>query len=166
MSQEFRHIVRIAGRDLDGTKKVQPAIAEIKGVGNSFANAMAVSLRIDSRSRLGQLSDKQLQQIEAALKDSASLNLPLWMLNRRKDVDSGSNIHRFGSDLDFMIKNDVEREKNLMSWRGVRHSLGLKVRGQRTRTTGRQGRTVGVKKSAVQAAQAAAKAAGSKEEKK
>ncbi len=165
MSQEFRHIVRIAGRDLDGTKKVVPAISEIKGVGNSFANAMVTTLKIETRTRLGQLSDKQLQQVEGALKDSSSLSLPVWLLNRRKDVDSGANIHRFGSDLDFMIKNDVDREKNLLSWRGIRHSLGLKVRGQRTRTTGRKGRTVGVKKSAVQAAQAAAKASG-KEEKK
>lgn len=163
--QEFRHIVRIAGRDLDGTKKVQPAISEIKGVGNSFANAMTTYLKIDAKSRLGQLSDRQLQQIESALKDPASLNLPPWMLNRRKDVDSGLSLHRFGSDLDFMIKGDIDREKNLMSWRGIRHSLGLKVRGQRTRTTGRKGRTVGVKKTAIQAAQQAAAAAG-KEEKK
>jgi small subunit ribosomal protein S13 len=165
MSQEFRHIVRIAGRDLDGTRKVQAALSEIKGVGVSLANSMTASLKIDSRSRLGQLSDKQLQQIESALKDFSSLNLPAWMLNRRKDVESGANIHRFGSDLDFMIKNDIDRERNLLSWRGVRHSLGLKVRGQRTRTTGRKGRTVGVKKTAIQAAQAAA-TAGGKEEKK
>ena len=156
MSQEFRHIVRIGGRDLDGTKKVAPALEELKGVGYSFANCMAVSLKIDPKVRLGQLSDKQLQQIEASLKDINSLSLPTWLLNRRKDVDSGANIHRLGSDLDFMIKNDIEREKNLLSWRGIRHSLGLKVRGQRTRTTGRKGRTVGVKKSAVQAAQQAA----------
>ena len=159
MSQEFRHIVRILGRDLDGTKKIAPSLSEIKGVGNSFGNAIASSLKIDNRVRLGQLSDKQLQQVEAALKDVSSLSLPAWMYNRRKDIDSGTNIHRFGSDLDFTIKNDVEREKNLLSWRGVRHSLGLKVRGQRTRTTGRKGRTVGVKKSAVQAAQHAAAAA-------
>ncbi|MDG6999884.1 MAG: 30S ribosomal protein S13 [Nitrososphaerota archaeon] len=108
------------------------------------------------RSRLGQLNDKQLQQVEIALKDPASLGLPLWLLNRRKDVDSGTNLHRIGSDLDFMIKNDIEREKNILSWRGIRHSLGLKVRGQRTRTTGRKGRTVGVKKSSLQAAAAAA----------
>jgi small subunit ribosomal protein S13 len=120
MSQEFRHIVRIAGRDLDGTKKVQASLSEIKGVGGSLANAMAASLKIDSRQRLGQLSDKQLQQIESALKDSSTLSLPPWMLNRRKDVDSGANLHRFGSDLDFMIKNDIDREKNLLSWRGVR----------------------------------------------
>jgi small subunit ribosomal protein S13 len=165
MSQEFRHIVRIAGRDLDGTKKLIPAIAEIKGVGGSYANAMVSVLKLDSRARLGQLSDKQLQQVEVALKDPTSLNLPVWLLNRRKDVDSGQNIHRIGSDLDFMIKNDLDREKNVLSWRGIRHSLGLKVRGQRTRTTGRKGRTVGVKKSSLQAAQAA-KTAAEKSEKK
>src|SRR5689334_20432437 len=105
MSQEFRHIVRIAGRDLDGTKKLVPAIAEIKGVGGSYANAMVAVLKLDTKSRLGQLSDKQLQQIESALKDPKSLSLPAWLLNRRKDVDSGSDLHRIGSDLDFMIKN-------------------------------------------------------------
>src|SRR5271157_1386568 len=163
MSQEFRHIVRVAGRDLDGTKKIVPAISEIKGVGNSYANALASNLKIDHRMRLGQLSDKQLQQIEISLKDSSGANLPPWLLNRRKDVDSGTNIHRIGSDLDFMIKGDIDREKNVLSWRGIRHSLGLKVRGQRTRTTGRKGRTVGVKKSSLQAA--AKEAAAKKEEK-
>lgn len=165
MSQEFRHIVRIAGRDLDGTKKIVPAVAELKGVGESYANGLVAILKLDSRQRLGQLTDKQLQQMEGALKDGSGANLPAWLLNRRKDVDSGANIHRIGSDLDFMIKNDIEREKNVLSWKGIRHSLGLKVRGQRTRTTGRKGRTVGVKKSSLQAAQAAAQAGG-KEEKK
>jgi len=159
MSQEFKYIVRVAGRDLDGTKKVVPAIGEIKGVGDSYANAMVASLKLDSKTRLGQLTDRQLQQIEQALKDPAIMNLPPWLLNRRKDIDSGSNIHRIGSDLDFMIKGDLDREKNVLSWRGIRHSLGLKVRGQRTRTTGRKGRTVGVKKSSLQAAQAAQAAA-------
>ena len=162
MSQEIRHIVRVAGRDLDGTKKIVPAIAEIKGVGESYANAMASSLKLDTKSRLGQLSDRQLQQIETALKDAKSLNLPDWFMNRRKDIDSGSTIHRIGSDLDFMIKGDIDREKNILSWRGVRHSFGLKVRGQRTRTTGRKGRTVGVKKSSLQAAQAAQAASAEK----
>ena len=42
MSQEFRHIVRVAGRDLDGTKKVVPAISEIKGVGNSLCERVSI----------------------------------------------------------------------------------------------------------------------------
>jgi small subunit ribosomal protein S13 len=42
--------------------------------------------------------------------------------------------------------------KNIKSWKGVRHSLGLKVRGQRTKCTGRTGRSVGVKKKLLIAA--------------
>jgi 2,3-bisphosphoglycerate-independent phosphoglycerate mutase len=41
---------------------------------------------------------------------------------------------------------NIEREKKIKSWRGIRHALGLKVRGQRTATTGRVGMTVGVKR--------------------
>jgi small subunit ribosomal protein S13 len=50
------------------------------------------------------------------------------------------------SDLDFTISNDIEREKTVYSWRGYRHMFGLRVRGQCTRTTGRKGGAVGVKK--------------------
>jgi small subunit ribosomal protein S13 len=73
------------------------------------------------------------------------------------------------SDLDFAASNDIEREKLVMSWRGYRHMFGLRVRGQCTRTTGRRGGAVGVKKvkvmpgaepAAAAAAPAAAPAAG------
>src|SRR5439155_16140236 len=69
-----------------------------------------------------------------------------WYLNRRKNMDSGLNQHMITSDLDFAASNDVEREKLVMSWRGYRHMFGLRVRGQCTRTTGRKGGAVGVKK--------------------
>ncbi len=50
------------------------------------------------------------------------------------------------SDIAFTVRNDIEREKATNSWRGFRHMYGLKVRGQRTRTTGRKGGAVGVAK--------------------
>ncbi|MHA1722752.1 MAG: 30S ribosomal protein S13, partial [Candidatus Baldrarchaeia archaeon] len=50
------------------------------------------------------------------------------------------------SDLVLTIKSDIDRMKKIKSWKGIRHALGLKVRGQRTRTTGRGGRTIGVTK--------------------
>ena len=55
-------------------------------------------------------------------------------------------MHLVTSDIAFNIRNDVEREKTLFSWRGYRHMYGLKVRGQRTRCTGRKGGAVGVAK--------------------
>ena len=56
------------------------------------------------------------------------------------------------SDIPFTLRNDIERERITASWRGYRHLNGLKVRGQRTRTTGRKGGAVGVAKGGGQAA--------------
>ena len=67
-------------------------------------------------------------------------------MNRRKDLESGKNLHLITSDIELTVRNDIEREKTTNSWRGIRHMFGLKVRGQRTRTTGRKGGAVGVKK--------------------
>jgi small subunit ribosomal protein S13 len=61
-------------------------------------------------------------------------------------MDTGTDRHLITSDLDFTISNDIEREKSVMSWRGYRHMFGLKVRGQHTRTSGRKGGAVGVKR--------------------
>ena len=76
----------------------------------------------------------------------AKAGFPIWFLNRRKDPETGKDIHLFTSDIEFTIRNDIERERISGSWRGYRHMFGLKVRGQRTRTTGRKGGAVGVAK--------------------
>lgn len=162
MSSEFRYLVRIRGKDLEGRKKLIPALADLRGVGDNFAQSMVSSLGLDPKARLGTLSDSQLKELEKALIDGSSLKVPQWAMNRRRDPETGETKQLVGTDLDFALKTDTDREKTVQSWRGVRHGLGLKVRGQRTRTTGRHGRTVGVRKSALQAA-AAAK---SKEEEK
>ena len=155
MSSEFRYLVRIRGKDLEGRKRLIPALADLRGVGDNFAQAVVNSLGLDPKTRLGTLSDAQLKDLERALVDGSSLKVPQWAYNRRRDPETGETKQLVGSDLDFAIKTDVDREKTVQSWRGIRYSLGLKVRGQRTRTTGRKGRTVGVRKSALQAAAAA-----------
>ncbi len=144
--QEFRHIVRVVGKDVDGRKNVTVALAELNGVGYNFAYALLNTLGIDHNTRIGYLPEDAITAIENALKDPLSIGFPAWYLNRRNDIESGKDIHLLASDLEFAIKNDIEREKSLMSWRGYRHMYGLKVRGQRTRTTGRKGGTVGVRK--------------------
>jgi small subunit ribosomal protein S13 len=155
LSSEFKHIVRIAGRDLRGEKKLVSALSDLKGVGPNLACSLINVLRLDGKYRLGFLTDRQISDIEESLLDLPKLGVPNWALNRRKDIVTGSNLHIIGPDLDYLIKNDVEREKNTGSWRGIRHSLGLTVRGQHTRTTGRKGRTIGVRKAALRATAAA-----------
>ncbi len=146
MSESFKYIVRLFGQDVDGTMKVPYALAMVKGIGYNTARAIVRQLAIDKDKRLGELSDSELKKIEEALSDKTIKGLPSWMLNRRKDYDSGLDLHLVTSELIFYARNDIEREKKVKSWRGVRHALGLKVRGQRTRTTGRSGATIGVKR--------------------
>jgi small subunit ribosomal protein S13 len=71
-----------------------------------------------------------------------------------------------GPDATLGVKGDIDFMTDIRTWKGIRHSLGLKVRGQRTRTTGRKGRAVGVAKKVIMEAARAAAAAGEKEEKK
>lgn len=149
LSTEFKYIVRLLGKDLNGSRKVIQALSKLKGVGNNLAHYLLISMHIDSKARIGDITDGQIAEIEKRLKNSGSLGLPDYMINRRKDLESGSNIHLVGSELDFSLRTDREREKSMASWRGVRSSLGLKVRGQRTRTSGRKGKTIGVKKTTL-----------------
>ena len=145
-SQEYRHIVRIAGKDIPGTKKTIIGISQVKGMGYNFAKSVLDILKINPNSNIGFLTESQVEEIEKAMKNPSSVNIPSWFLNRRKDIDSGKDLHLITSDIDFNVRNDIEREKNMNSWRGFRHTYGLKVRGQRTRTTGRKGGAVGVRK--------------------
>jgi len=145
-SQEFRHIVRIAGKDVPGAKKTIIGVGQVKGIGFNFARALLQVLKINPDSNVGFLTESQVVEIENAMRNPSSVNIPSWFLNRRKDMDTGNDFHLITSDVDFNIRNDIEREKGMNSWRGFRHTYGLKVRGQSTRTTGRKGGAVGVKK--------------------
>ena len=154
VSGEFKHIVRLFGRDLKGEKKIGPALCDLKGVGWVIASSVITSLQFDSRVRLGSMTDQQIGQLQEALKDPSKLGLPSWKLNRKRDIETGSTLHLIGSDLEIATRNDISREHSVGSWRGMRHAWGLKVRGQRTRTGGRKGKTIGVKKTTLKAAAA------------
>ena len=145
-ASEYKHILRIAGKDVEGSKKLLVALSHVKGVGYNFAQVLTQSLGINPNTRVGFLTDSQIKEIEQALANPAKVGVPEWYLNRKKDMDSGTTHHLITSDLDFSIGNDIDREKTIMSWRGYRHMFGLRVRGQCTRTTGRKGGAVGVKK--------------------
>jgi len=143
---QYRYIVRIAGVDVPGELRVVDGLSLVKGVGYNFALALCRLVGIDPYKRVGFLSDGEVERLESALSNPISIGVPVWMLNRRKDIESGRDLHLIGADLIYYVKRDIDREKRIRSWRGIRHALGLKVRGQRTATTGRVGMTVGVKR--------------------
>ena len=150
-SQEYRHIVRIVGNDIPGERKMLVGLTQIKGIGYNFATAILDTLKIDTNSNIGNLSDSDVQAIEKLITDPVGGNFPTWFLNRRKDIETGKDLHLLTSDIPFTLRNDIERERITASWRGYRHLNGLKVRGQRTRTSGRKGGAVGVAKGGLAA---------------
>ena len=121
-------------------------LRQIKGIGYMFANSMLQVLKINPHQKVGNLTTEQISSIEKIIQNPKDANFPIWFLNRRQDIETGDDLHLVTSDIAFNIRNDVEREKTLFSWRGYRHMYGLKVRGQRTRCTGRKGGAVGVAK--------------------
>ncbi|MGQ9515176.1 MAG: 30S ribosomal protein S13 [Thermoproteota archaeon] len=156
-SQEFRAIIRIAGTDCDGSKRVDYALSSIKGVGPTFAKAIVKAANIPLDSRLGYLTDEEIERIKEVMSNPIGYGIPNWMVNRQKAPETGRDSHLIGSDLEIRTRMDIDRMKSMRSWKGIRHSLGLKVRGQRTKTTGREGRTLGVSRRAAAGAQKASK---------
>jgi len=144
--ETYKHIVRIAGVDVEGDLLLPLGIAKIKGVGYNLAMTLIRKLGLDPNLRVGFLSEEDVRSIEDAITNPAKYGVPPWMFNRRKDYMTGKDLHLIGADLIYAAREDIEREMRIRSWRGIRHSLGLKVRGQRTHTTGRLGPTVGVMK--------------------
>jgi len=70
--------------------------------------------------------------------------IPAWMVNRKKDLVTGEDLHIIGNRLELSVRRDIDRMKRIRSYKGVRHHRGLKVRGQKTKSTGRHGLVVGV----------------------
>jgi len=145
-TREFQHIIRIAGTDLDGTLQLNHALSKINGVGITLANAITRKAGINPNLRIGYLTETDKTKIEDIINNPTKHGIPPHMLNRQKDQETGENKHLIGADLTLQTKTDIEEMKNLRSWRGFRHAYGLRVRGQRTRTTGRKGKAMGVKK--------------------
>jgi small subunit ribosomal protein S13 len=143
---EYKYILRIAGKDIDGGKKVIVALSQVRGLGYNLSQVILQSLNINPNTRVGFLTENELSEIETAIQNPTQIGIPPYYFNRRKDIETGLDTHLITSELDFTISNDIEREKTVYSWRGYRHMFGLKVIGQCTRTTGRKGGAVGVRK--------------------
>lgn len=164
--EELRGIVHLFGRDIKGQLGLEAALRQIKGVGMTLSRVLAeeisAKLNVPTDVQIGRLSDEQIATAEEIIKKPAAHGVPAWLLNRQKDLETGTAAHLVGSDLMFTTRQDVEREKTLYTWKGYRHAYGQPVRGQCTRTSARKGLTMGVTRAKVKEAAAAAKAAEKK----
>ncbi len=157
MTEQLKGIVRIAGTDVKGEKKLFVSLQKIKGVSSSFANAICRIHNLNRNIQVGTLTTEQIKKIEETMKNPAKFGIPTWILNRKKDPETGLDIHIIGPELTFQQKQDIRRMSEIRSYKGIRHGLGLPVRGQRTRSSFRKGRTVGVVRKKVMPAKAGEK---------
>ncbi len=142
----FRYLVRVQSTDIKGELPIHLGLSKIKGVNKRLATTVATLLNIPLDTRIGTITDTTIKEIEKVLADPINNGVPEYMVNRRKDRVTGENKHLTESQLFLTVKQDIERYIRTRSRRGIRHQYGLKVRGQRTRTHGKKGTTVGVSK--------------------
>jgi len=143
--EEFQHRVRVSGVILDGNLSISNALTRIKGIGHQISGPAINVIGVDANTKLGTLNDKEIEKVENII-ENLDKHLPGWMLNARRDNETGKDIHLIGSDLTMKNRDDINIQKSIRSYRGIRHGQGLPVRGQRTRTSFRKGVTLGVQR--------------------
>jgi small subunit ribosomal protein S13 len=129
---------------IDGNSKVEHGLTQIRGIGKRFSQAIVKVAGLDPDLRIGALAEKDLNRLEEIIMNPIENGIPAWMVNRKKDLVSGQDQHILANQLEITVKRDIDRMKRIKSYKGVRHHLHLKVRGQRTKSTGRHGLVIGV----------------------
>ncbi|THH30938.1 hypothetical protein EUX98_g3268 [Antrodiella citrinella] len=144
--QQFQHILRLLNTNVDGKRKIMYALTEIKGVGRRYSNLVCKKADVDLNKRAGELNSDELERLVTIIQNPTQFKIPVWFLNRQRDIVDGKNSQILSNGVDSKIRDDLERLKKIRAHRGLRHFWGLRVRGQHTKTTGRRGKTVGVSK--------------------
>ncbi|MCU4740248.1 30S ribosomal protein S13 [Halobacteria archaeon AArc-m2/3/4] len=160
---DLRYFVRIGQTDLDGTKSVERSLSEMNGIGRRSARIIAEEAGIDRTATFGRLEDEEIDSIVELVENYAD-EVPDWLNNRQHDFFSGETTHEIGNDLQLTRQHDINRMKMIDSYKGARHKRGQKVRGQRTKSTGRTEGTIGVNVEEIREEQAEEAAAAEEDD--
>ena len=130
--EELVKLVRILSKDIKGNKKLYHGLCDIDGISWAISNIACKILKLDKDKKIQDLTQGEIKSIEGFIMNPGGI--PRYMLNRRKDRDDGLDKHVYGADLDLQVDFDIKRLKKIKSFKGIRHSLGQPVRGQRTKS--------------------------------
>lgn len=106
---------RIAGIDVPDRKKIYYALQYIHGIGPKFARDILAEAKVNPDLRANEVDEQALAQINAIIDANYLVEGAL----RRQ------------------VSQNIQRLKDIRSYRGERHRKGLPVRGQRTRSNAR-----------------------------
>jgi small subunit ribosomal protein S13 len=107
-------MARIAGINIPTHKHVVIGLQSIFGIGDTRAKQICTTLKMDTATKVSEISEEQLELIRAEV--------------AKFEVEG---------DLRRQIAMDIKRLKDLGCYRGVRHRKSLPLRGQRTKTNAR-----------------------------
>ncbi|NPA12738.1 MAG: 30S ribosomal protein S13 [Aquificae bacterium] len=105
-------MARIAGVDLPDRKRLEIALTYIYGIGKTRAKEILQGTGIDGMKRVGELTPDELNAI-------------------RKFIEQNYKVE---GDLRREVAVNIKKLMDMGCYRGIRHRLGLPVRGQRTKT--------------------------------
>jgi len=137
MAKNIQNLIRVANTDLDSSKAVRFALNKIKGIGDMMANAICKVMSIDTKTKLSDLSETDIKKIEEIINDPLKAGIPLWLVNRRNDPETGEDEHLVTTNLKLTTEDDIKLMKKIKSYKGLRHQKGLTVRGQRNQANAR-----------------------------
>lgn len=140
---DFKFIVRMANTDIDGERRIIDGLTSIKGINYRISKILTESINVPHSKLMGDLTDKEIEELVSNI-DELPSKIPSWMMNRQRDLDTGEDTHAISTDLDMTEREDVNLMRKIRCYKGIRHETGQKVRGQKSRSNGRTGATVGV----------------------
>lgn len=117
-------MARIAGTDIPDDKRVEISLTYLFGIGRALSNEILKKANVSPDARVKDLSDAELNRIRSVIDAE-------YKVEGQKKQENFQNIKRL---------------KEIKCYRGIRHKLGLPVRGQRTRCNAhtRKGRSIAV----------------------
>lgn len=114
VSQNFTHILRLLNTNIAGRDNIVTALTQVKGVGRRYANVVCKKADVDLHKRAGQLNSDELERIVNILQNPMQFKIPVWFLNRQKDITTGKHGHLLANQIDSVLRDDLERLKKIV----------------------------------------------------
>ena len=145
LGDDFAYILRMADSDVDGLRPIEIGLTSIKGVGMRTSQQICRLAGINGKTLGGHLSEEEQDSLRSAIDDYAT-TVPWWLVNRQRDLGTNEDAHIVAMEVKMTREDDISRMAGIKAYRGMRHRSGHKGRGQRLRSNGRKGASLGVEK--------------------